>query len=71
MKHEDAPKSKSVWVHVIMDLPPLIVMGNKKQGACFEGKVGSFYLSGYQFTLCPQSMRKGVTKCVDSFHFFF
>jgi hypothetical protein len=35
-------KSKSTWVHTIMDLPPLIVMGNKKQGVGFEDKKGPF-----------------------------
>ncbi len=30
MKHVDAHESKSVWVRTIMDLPPLIVMGNIK-----------------------------------------
>jgi hypothetical protein len=42
MKHVDAPESKSVWVCTVMDLPPLIMMGNKKQGVGFEDKVGLF-----------------------------
>jgi len=36
MKHIDALESKSAWVHTIMDLPPLIMMGNKKQIADSE-----------------------------------
>jgi hypothetical protein len=31
MKHVDALESKNVWVHIVMDLPPLIMMGNKKK----------------------------------------
>jgi len=42
MKHVDAFKSKNVYVHIVTDLPCLIVMGNKKQGASFEDKVGPF-----------------------------
>jgi hypothetical protein len=42
MKHVDALEPRSDWVSMIMDLPPLIVMGNKKQGAGFEDKVGTF-----------------------------
>jgi len=42
MKHVDAFKSKNVYVHIVTDLPCLIVMGNKKQGANFEDKVGPF-----------------------------
>jgi hypothetical protein len=42
MKHVNTLESKIVWVHTIMDLPPLIVMGNKKQGVSFEDKVGPF-----------------------------
>jgi hypothetical protein len=30
MKHVNALESKSAWVHIIVDLPPLIMMGNKK-----------------------------------------
>ncbi len=44
MKHVDAPKSKSVWVHIIIDLLHLIMMGNKKQGVGFENKVGLFWM---------------------------
>jgi hypothetical protein len=42
INHVDAPKSRSVWVHIVMDLSPLIVMGNKRQGVSFENKVGLF-----------------------------
>jgi hypothetical protein len=31
MKHVDAFESRNAWVCVIMDLPPLIMMGNKKR----------------------------------------
>jgi hypothetical protein len=31
MKHANSPKSRSVWVHIVVDLPPLIMMGNKKK----------------------------------------
>jgi hypothetical protein len=42
LKHANAFESKSVWVHIVVDLPPLIVMGNKKQGVGSEDKVGPF-----------------------------
>jgi hypothetical protein len=42
MKHADAPESRSVWVCIVMDLPPLIMLGNKKQGVGFKNNVGSF-----------------------------
>ncbi len=42
MKHANALESRNAWVHIVVDLSPLIVMGNKKQGACFEDKVGLF-----------------------------
>jgi hypothetical protein len=42
MKHVDALESKSVWVHIVIDLLHLIMMGNKKQGVGFEDKVGLF-----------------------------
>jgi hypothetical protein len=42
MKQVDAPKSKNVWVHTVVDLPPLIMMGNKKQGVGFENKLRTF-----------------------------
>ncbi len=42
MKHVNALESKNVWVHTIMDLPPLIVMGNRKQGVGYKDKVRSF-----------------------------
>jgi hypothetical protein len=38
MKHADA----LTWVCKIVDLPPLIVMGNKKQDVSFEDKVEPF-----------------------------
>jgi hypothetical protein len=31
MKHANALESKSAWVCIVMDLPPLIMMGNKKK----------------------------------------
>jgi hypothetical protein len=39
MKHADAFESRS---HTIVDIPPFIMMGNKKQGVGFEDKVGPF-----------------------------
>jgi len=39
-----SPKSKSTWVHTIMDLPPLIMMGNKKQGVGSENKKRPFWM---------------------------
>ncbi len=42
MKHVDALESKCVWVRIIIDLLPLIMMGNKKQGVGSEDKVGPF-----------------------------
>jgi hypothetical protein len=42
MKHANAPKSKIIWVHAIMDLPFLIVMGNKQENVRSKNKVGSF-----------------------------
>jgi hypothetical protein len=42
MKHVDAPESRSAWVCVIVDLPPLIVMGNKKQSVGSKEKVRLF-----------------------------
>jgi len=42
MKHVDAPKSKNAWVHIVVDLTPLIMMGNKKQAVGFENKVRTF-----------------------------
>jgi hypothetical protein len=42
MKHGDALESRSVWVHTIVDLPPLIMMGNKKQDVGSKDKVGPF-----------------------------
>ncbi len=42
MKHGDALELKSAWVHTIVDLPPLIVMGNKKQDVGSENKARLF-----------------------------
>jgi len=42
LKHADAFESRSAWVRTIIDLPLLIVMGNKKQGASSKDKVGPF-----------------------------
>ncbi len=44
MKHVDAPESRSAWVCVIVDLPPLIVMGNKKQSVGSKEKVRLFWM---------------------------
>jgi hypothetical protein len=42
MKHANTPESKNAWVYIIVDLPPLIVMGNKNQGAGSKDKVRPF-----------------------------
>jgi hypothetical protein len=42
LKHANVFESRSAWVHIVVDLPPLIVMGNKNQGVGFEDKVGPF-----------------------------
>jgi len=42
MKHVDAPESITVWVRIVVGLPPLIMMGNKKQGVGYGDKVGPF-----------------------------
>jgi hypothetical protein len=42
MKHVDAPESSNALVSIIMDLPYLNMIGNKKQGVGFEGKLGPF-----------------------------
>jgi hypothetical protein len=42
MKYADALQSRSVWVCTTMDSPPLIMMGNKKQGFGFKDKVRPF-----------------------------
>jgi hypothetical protein len=42
MNHVDAPKSKSAWVHTILDSPPLIMMGNQKKNVNSKDKVGLF-----------------------------
>jgi hypothetical protein len=38
MKHTNALKSSNVLVSIIMDLPYLIMINNKKEGARFKGK---------------------------------
>jgi hypothetical protein len=43
MKHVvDAQESSNVLVSIIMDLPYLNMIGNKKQGVGYEGKLGPF-----------------------------
>jgi hypothetical protein len=42
MKHANALESKSAWVCIVVDLSPLIMMGNKKQGVGSKDKVRSF-----------------------------
>jgi hypothetical protein len=42
MKHGDAPKSNNVLISIVMDLLYLFMIGNKKQGVEFEGKLGPF-----------------------------
>jgi hypothetical protein len=42
MKHANALESSHVVVSIVMDLPYLIMIGNKKQGVKFEGKLGPF-----------------------------
>jgi hypothetical protein len=44
MKHADSPKLKSVWVCIVVDSSPLIVMGNKIQGVGFENKGRPFLM---------------------------
>ncbi len=44
MKHVvDAQESSNVLVSIIMDLPYLNMIGNKKQGVGYEGKLGPFW----------------------------
>ncbi len=43
MKHGDAPKSNNVLISIVMDLLYLFMIGNKKQGVEFEGKLGPFW----------------------------
>jgi len=31
MKHANALELRNAWVYIIVDLPPLIMMGNKKK----------------------------------------
>jgi hypothetical protein len=42
MKHEDALELINVWVHIVVDLPPLIVMGNKKLSVSSKDNVRPF-----------------------------
>jgi hypothetical protein len=42
MKHANALKLRNAWVYMIVDLPPLIMMGNKKKGVGYRDKVGPF-----------------------------
>jgi hypothetical protein len=42
IKDANALESRRAWVCKIMDLPPLIMMENKKQGANSEDRVGPF-----------------------------
>jgi hypothetical protein len=42
MKHTNALKSSNVLVSIIMDLPYLIMINNKKEGARFKGKHDHF-----------------------------
>ncbi len=42
MKHVDALKSRSAWVHMVVDLPPLTTMGNKKQDVGSKNKARLF-----------------------------
>ncbi len=36
MKHANALELRNVWVYMIVDLPPLIMMGNKKKVLVLE-----------------------------------
>jgi len=38
MKHANTHESRNAWVCEVVDLPPLIVMGNKKQGVSSKEK---------------------------------
>jgi hypothetical protein len=42
MKHANALESKSVWVCIVVNLSPLMMMANKKQNDGFEDKIGPF-----------------------------
>jgi hypothetical protein len=42
MKHIDALKSSNVSISIVMNLPYLIVINNKKQVVGFEGKLKPF-----------------------------
>jgi len=36
IKHANALELKNVWVNIVVDLPPLIMMGNNKQGVVLK-----------------------------------
>jgi hypothetical protein len=42
MKHANALESNNVLISIAIDLPYLIVIGNKKIDVRFEGKLGPF-----------------------------
>jgi len=42
MKHANALELRSVWVRIVVDLPPLIMMDNKKKYVGSKDKVGPF-----------------------------
>jgi hypothetical protein len=42
MKHTNALESSDDSISIVMDLPYLIVISNKKQGVRFESKLGPF-----------------------------
>ncbi len=43
MKNANTLELKNAWVCEVMDLPPLIVMGNKKQGVSSKDKGRPFW----------------------------
>jgi hypothetical protein len=45
MKHVDVPKSRSVWASIIISLLHLIMIGTKKHGVGFEGRLRPFSIS--------------------------
>jgi hypothetical protein len=42
MKHVNALEPRCVWVHTIVDLPPLIVMGNKNKMLVLKTRLNYF-----------------------------
>jgi hypothetical protein len=42
MKLTNALGLRSAWVCIVVDLPPSIMMGKKKQSVNFKDKVGTF-----------------------------